>query len=184
MILRIMSILSHKDADSHPTETKSSTKFLGEPQTLDEFPYLRLCISRCEIIKIKEILRDLLAYSYMSVVALDTRNKSRNVSYSISHPTKNSNPSCTAIIYTSPPLTVCLSGPTSHGPTSYWLPLPTSPSNPTYPTGIYTLYIMSLAFFIHLPMKMEPIRSSETSAIKTQTPGNYPKGTHYNIILR
>ena len=34
---------------------------------------------------------------------------------------------------------------------------------------------MSLTFFIHLPMKMEPIRSSETSAIKTQTPGNYPK---------
>ena len=29
--------------------------------------------------------------------------------------------------------------------------------------------------FIHLPMKMELIRSSETSAIKTQTPGNYPK---------
>jgi len=24
-------------------------------------------------------------------------------------------------------------------------------------------------------MKMEPIRSSETSTIKTQTPGNYPK---------
>ena len=34
---------------------------------------------------------------------------------------------------------------------------------------------MPLTFFIHLPMKMEPIRSSETSAIKTQTPGNYPK---------
>ena len=34
---------------------------------------------------------------------------------------------------------------------------------------------MSLTFFIHLPMKMEPIRSSETSAIKTQMPGNYPK---------
>jgi len=33
----------------------------------------------------------------------------------------------------------------------------------------------SLTFFIHLPMKMEPIRSSETSAVKTQTPGNYPK---------
>ena len=30
-------------------------------------------------------------------------------------------------------------------------------------------------FFIHLPMKMEPIRSSETSAIKTRTPENYPK---------
>ena len=26
-----------------------------------------------------------------------------------------------------------------------------------------------------LPMKMEPIVSSETSAIRTQTPGNYPK---------
>ena len=30
-------------------------------------------------------------------------------------------------------------------------------------------------FNLHRPMKMEPIRSSETSAIKTQTPGNYPK---------
>jgi len=28
---------------------------------------------------------------------------------------------------------------------------------------------------IHLPMKMEPLVSSETSAIRTQTPGNYPK---------
>jgi len=27
----------------------------------------------------------------------------------------------------------------------------------------------------YLPMKMEPIVSSETSAVKTQTPGNYPK---------
>ena len=90
------------------------------------------------------------------------------------------NPSCTAIIYTLPPLIVCLSAPTSHGSTSYWLPLPTSPYNPTYRTGIYiyTLYIMSLTFFIHVPMKMEPIRSSETSDIKTQTPGNYPKKEH------
>jgi len=30
-------------------------------------------------------------------------------------------------------------------------------------------------YFIHLPMKMEPIVSTETSAIRTQTPGNYPK---------
>jgi len=30
-------------------------------------------------------------------------------------------------------------------------------------------------YFIHLPMKMEPIVSSETSEIITQTPGNYPK---------
>ena len=42
------------------------------------------------------------------------------------------------------------------------------------------VYIMWLTCFIHLPMKMEPIRSSETSAIKTQTPGNYPK----RIILQ
>ena len=28
-------------------------------------------------------------------------------------------------------------------------------------------------------MKVEPIVSSETSAIRTQTPGNYPKRTNY-----
>ena len=32
-----------------------------------------------------------------------------------------------------------------------------------------------MKYFIHLPMKMEPKLSSETSAIRTQTPGNYPK---------
>jgi len=31
------------------------------------------------------------------------------------------------------------------------------------------------SYFIDLPMKMEPIVSSETSAIRTQTPGNHPK---------
>ena len=35
--------------------------------------------------------------------------------------------------------------------------------------------IVNSAHLIHLPMKMEPIVSSETSAIRTQTPGNYPK---------
>jgi len=30
-------------------------------------------------------------------------------------------------------------------------------------------------YFIHLPMKMELIEGSETSAISTVTPGNYPK---------
>jgi len=30
-------------------------------------------------------------------------------------------------------------------------------------------------FSLHLPMKIEPIVISETSAIRTQTPGNYPK---------
>ena len=34
---------------------------------------------------------------------------------------------------------------------------------------------MKNEYFIHLPMKMEPIVSSETSAIRTQTEGNYPK---------
>ena len=34
---------------------------------------------------------------------------------------------------------------------------------------------LPLTYFIHLPMKMEPIVSSEKSAIRTQTPGNYPK---------
>ena len=33
----------------------------------------------------------------------------------------------------------------------------------------------SHSFFIHLPMKMEQIEGSETSAIRTKTPGNYPK---------
>ena len=32
-----------------------------------------------------------------------------------------------------------------------------------------------MKYFIHLPMKMEPTVSSEASAIRTQTPGNYPK---------
>jgi len=35
--------------------------------------------------------------------------------------------------------------------------------------------ILPLTYFIHLPMKMEPIVNSETLAIITQTPGNYPK---------
>jgi len=34
---------------------------------------------------------------------------------------------------------------------------------------------------MHLPMKMEPIVSSETSAIRTQTPGNYPKRNNLHL---
>ena len=37
------------------------------------------------------------------------------------------------------------------------------------------------SYFIDLPMKMEPIVSSETSAVRTQTPGNYPKRSKLNI---
>jgi len=33
----------------------------------------------------------------------------------------------------------------------------------------------------HLPMKIEPIVSSETSAIRTQTLGNYPKRNKLHI---
>jgi len=41
-----------------------------------------------------------------------------------------------------------------------------------------------MKYFIHLPMKMEPIVSSETSAIRTQTPGNYPKRNNlYNSFV-
>jgi len=32
-------------------------------------------------------------------------------------------------------------------------------------------------------MKMEPIVSSETSAIRTQTPGNYPKRNKLHCII-
>ena len=38
-----------------------------------------------------------------------------------------------------------------------------------------------MKYFIHLPMKMEPIVSSETSAIRTQAPGNYPKRNNLHL---
>jgi len=87
----------------------------------------------------------------------------------------------------------------------YLLPPPTQPTLPlalplscAYPTGINTLLnpatdilhppayedgtdkeFRNIGYqepdFIHLPMKMEPIRSSETSATMNQTPGNHPK---------
>ena len=41
--------------------------------------------------------------------------------------------------------------------------------------GVIPHTIHPLTYFIHLPMKMEPTVSSETSAIRTQTPGNCPK---------
>ena len=40
-----------------------------------------------------------------------------------------------------------------------------------------------MKYFIHLPMKMEPIVSSETSAIKSQTPGNYPKRNKLHVMM-
>jgi len=40
-------------------------------------------------------------------------------------------------------------------------------------------------YFIHLPMKMELIEGSETSAISIVTPGNYPKENilHVSILF-
>jgi len=38
-----------------------------------------------------------------------------------------------------------------------------------------------LSYFIELPMKMEMIECSETSAISTQTPGRYPKENTLHI---
>ena len=50
-------------------------------------------------------------------------------------------------------------------------PLPCSKPNQIY----IPCTILPLTYFIHLPMKMEPTVSSETSAVRTQAPGNYPK---------
>ena len=41
-----------------------------------------------------------------------------------------------------------------------------------------------LHYFIHLPMKMEPIVSSETSAIRHQTSRNYPKKEQITFKIR
>ena len=109
----------------------------------------------------------------------------RNLNRGDNHPTKNSNPSCTAIIYTLPPLSRFAyllqprTGPLPIG-CHFRLPPPIQPTQQVY-IRVYTLYIISLTFFIHLSMKMEPIRSSEMSAIKIQTPGNYP---NRNILQR
>jgi len=38
-------------------------------------------------------------------------------------------------------------------------------------------------YFIHLPMKMETTVSFETSAIRTQTPGNNPKRNKLHEVM-
>jgi len=92
-------------------------------------------------------------------------------------------PNCTVLIYTHP-LHYQL---TTNRPACAHLfllarPLPRSKPNQIYipPT------ILPLTYFIHLPMKLEPIVSSETSATKSQTPGNYPKRNKLQLfyILR
>jgi len=42
-------------------------------------------------------------------------------------------------------------------------------------TGLAWLGLVRQSYFIHLPMKMEQIECSETTAYKIETTGNYPK---------
>ena len=46
-------------------------------------------------------------------------------------------------------------------------------------SGITIVYSVAVSypqsFFIHLPLKIEPIEGSETSTFRTQAPGIYPK---------
>ena len=72
---------------------------------------------------------------------------------------------------TAPPLPVVTPPtPSGHSPSHWLLPFPTTPLS-----GINTPHTPSPVILHPLPMKMEPIEGSETSAIRTQTPGNYPK---------
>ena len=80
-----------------------------------------------------------------------------------------------------PPLstTYCVSTHPVRSLSSHWLRhFPT-----TTPSGINTPHVPTQSFFIHLPMKMEPIEGSETSAIRTKTPGNYPKENILQVWL-
>jgi hypothetical protein len=38
-----------------------------------------------------------------------------------------------------------------------------------------------MSYFIDVPLKMEPIQCSETSAISTQKPGKYPKENIFHL---
>jgi len=89
-----------------------------------------------------------------------------------SHWVHNSDPTPTRtyICLPLPQSVVTPPAPSGHFP-SHWLRhFPT-----TTPSGINTPHVPSQSFFIHLPMNMEPIEGSETSAIRTKTPENYPK---------
>ena len=87
-------------------------------------------------------------------------------------PTHNSN-SQLHHTYIHPPLHYLL---TTNRPARAHLFLLARPLPRSKPNQIYIPHtILPLTYFIHLPMKMDPIVSSETSAVRTQTPGNYPK---------
>jgi len=62
--------------------------------------------------------------------------------------------------------------------------LPRTPPILSFMCLSFNSYIINFYFFVlKLPMKMEPIVSSETSAIRTQTPGNYPKRNNLQYLL-
>jgi len=90
-----------------------------------------------------------------------------------SHATHNSNPTRTHTYKHPSPSTTCWTSTRPVRAHHFLLALPLPRSKPNQ---IYIPHtILPLTYFIHLPMKMEPIVCSETSAIRTQTPGNYPK---------
>jgi hypothetical protein len=45
------------------------------------------------------------------------------------------------------------------------------------------LLLLLLSYFIELPLKMEPIECSETSAISIQTPGKHPKENILHLLF-
>jgi len=96
-------------------------------------------------------------------------------------PTHNSNSHLHTHLYTPSPSTTCWTA-NRHARAHHFLlalPLPRSKPNQVY----IPRTILPLTYFIDLPMKMEPIMSSETSAIRTQTPGNYPKRNKLHNII-
>ena len=106
----------------------------------------------------------------------------KNLKRGDNHPTINSNPSCTAIIYTLPP---------SQGPPirsnltrAHFLLVVTSdfPLQSNLPNR-YIYPVHPATDILHPPAYEDGTdRSSETSAIKTQTPEELPKKEHITIV--
>ena len=93
-------------------------------------------------------------------------------------PTHNSN-SQLHRTYIHPPLHYLL---TTNRPVRAHLFLLARPLPRSKPNQVYIPHtILPLTYFIHLPMKMELIVSSKMSAIRTQTPGNYPKRNNLHL---
>jgi len=85
----------------------------------------------------------------------------------------HSDPTHTALIYTTSPLHYLLCIHPPRPVTLFLLVLPLPRHIPS--KYKYTETSQPELFFLHLPRKMEPIEGSETSAFKPQTLGKYPK---------